>query len=177
LLRRLARSARCASALLLLVPTAASAAFADPWHAFGTELHARVFPIDGPHDLGRNAANRFGGGRGHLGQDLFADCGTPVIAAFGGGVVRGGHEGGAGNYVVIHDPESGEDAVYMHLLNTPRFAEGDVVTTGQRIASVGRTGDADGCHLHFELWTAPGWYKGGHAYDPLGKLRQWDGWS
>jgi murein DD-endopeptidase MepM/ murein hydrolase activator NlpD len=48
---------------------------------------------------------------------------------------------------------------------------------GRRIASVGRTGRADGCHLHFELWTAPGWYRGGRAYDPLGKLRQWDGWS
>ena len=60
----------------------------------------------------------------------------------------------------------------MHLLHEPRLAEGDRVETGQRIASVGRTGRADGCHLHFELWTEPGWYRGGEAYDPLRKLRQ-----
>ena len=49
--------------------------------------HSDLFPIAGPHDLGRNEANRFGGGRGHLGQDMFADCGTPVRAAQGGSVV------------------------------------------------------------------------------------------
>jgi len=86
-------------------------------------------------------------------------------------------QGAAGNYMVIRSDESGEDQVYMHLLNELRFAVGDRVEMGQRIASVGRTGRADGCHLHFELWTAPGWYRGGHAYDPLGKLRQWDSWS
>jgi murein DD-endopeptidase MepM/ murein hydrolase activator NlpD len=139
--------------------------------------HSTVFPIDGPHDLGRNPANTFGGGRGHLGQDMFADCGTPVRVAQGGRVVFVGYQGAAGNYVVIRAGESHEDHVYMHLLHEPRLAVGDRVETGQRIASVGRTGRADGCHLHFELWTEPGWYKGGEAYDPLPKLRRWDGWS
>ena len=92
-------------------------------------------------------------------------------------VVFFGYQGAAGNYIVIRAEESGEDDVYMHLLHAPRLAVGDRVETGQRIASVGRTGDADGCHLHFELWTEPGWYNGGEAYDPLPKLRQWDGWS
>ena len=141
------------------------------------EPHSTLFPIDGPHDLGRNEANRFGGGRGHLGQDMFADCGTPVRAAQGGRVVFVDNEGAAGNYLVIRAAETREEHVYMHLLHEPRLAVGDRVETGQRIASVGRTGRADGCHLHFELWTEPGWYKGGQAYDPLPKLRQWDGWS
>ena len=136
-----------------------------------------MFPIAGPHDLGRNEANTFGGGRGHLGQDMFADCGTPVRAAQRGRVVFAGYQGAAGNYLVVRAAESGDDHVYMHLLNEPRLAVGDRVETGQRIASVGRTGRADGCHLHFELWTEPGWYRGGEAYDPLPKLRQWDGWS
>jgi len=160
----------CAAAILALAPAGASAMFDAP---VGVEQQEHVFPIRGPHDLGRSEANMFGGGRGHDGQDMFADCGTPVIAAAAGRVVRAAYEGAAGNYLVIHDTHSGQDAVYMHLLHTPRFASGEGVVLGQRIASVGRTGDADGCHLHFELWTAPGWFKG-HAYDPLPMLRRWD---
>jgi murein DD-endopeptidase MepM/ murein hydrolase activator NlpD len=165
--------------LLLSFPAGAPAAFGDPTHGIA-ELeppHTALFPIDGPHDLGRNPANRFGGGRGHLGQDMFADCGTPVRAAQGGRVVVAGYQGAAGNYLVIRSDESGEDQVYMHLLHEVRLAVGDRAEMGRRIGSVGRTGRADGCHLHFELWSGPGWYRGGEAYDPLGKLRLWDGWS
>src|SRR4051794_31703598 len=77
--------------------------------ATAEDLHADVFPIDGPHDLGRNEANRFGGGRGHKGQDMFADCGTPVIAARGGRVQFSGYDGAAGNYLVIRAERTRED--------------------------------------------------------------------
>jgi len=176
---RLARGALCALLLSLSIPATAAAAFGDPTLGIAEiqPEHTAVFPIDGPHDLSRWPDNRFGGGRGHDGQDMFADCGTPVRAAQAGRVMFAGYQGAAGNYLVIRSHESGEDQVYMHLLNEPRLAEGDHVEMGQRIASVGRTGRADGCHLHFELWTVPGWYRGGHAYDPLGKLRLWDSWS
>ena len=61
---------------------------------------------------------------------------------------------------------------------SPRpFREGDRVYTGQQIGSVGDTGNAHGCHLHFEMWSAPGWYDGGKAFDPLTSLQAWDGWS
>ncbi len=141
------------------------------------EFRHHVFPIRGKHDLGRSPANRFGGGRGHQGQDMFARCGTPVIAAQGGRVAFVGFHSAAGHYIVIRGTGSGEDYVYMHLRDAPRFSEGDRVATGQRIGAVGATGRADGCHLHFELWTKPGWYRGGEAYDPLAKLREWDSWS
>ena len=48
-----------------------------------------------------------------------------------------------------------------------RSREGDRVDTAGRVGDVGQSGDASGCHLHFELWTQPGWYRGGKAYDPL----------
>ena len=41
------------------------------------------FPLVGAHDYAE-AAGRFGGGRGHQGQDVFAACGTPIVAARGG---------------------------------------------------------------------------------------------
>jgi murein DD-endopeptidase MepM/ murein hydrolase activator NlpD len=62
----------------------------------------------------------------------------------------------------------------MHLQGPAAAKTGDRVYTGQPLGTVGQSGDAHGCHLHFELWSAPGWYKGGHVFDPLPELKQWD---
>jgi murein DD-endopeptidase MepM/ murein hydrolase activator NlpD len=134
----------------------------------------RVFPIAGPHDLGRSPTNGFGGVRGHSGQDLFAACGTPVVASQGGRVRKAGYHPSGGNFVVVTEGQSALDAVYMHLANRPRLRARDPVETGERIGSVGDTGNAVGCHLHFELWSAPGWYAGGEPFDPLPRLQRWD---
>ena len=45
--------------------------------------------------------------------------------------------------------------------------EGETVKTGQQIGVNDDTGNASGCHLHFEMWSAPGWYEGGEVIDPL----------
>jgi murein DD-endopeptidase MepM/ murein hydrolase activator NlpD len=50
---------------------------------------------------------------------------------------------------------------------------GDTVSPGQQLGVVGTTGRSSACHLHFELWTAPGWYRGGTAVDPLPALQSW----
>lgn len=132
-----------------------------------------VFPIRGRHDRGRYETNDFGGGRGHQGQDMFADCGTPLVAALGGVVKRAGTEGAGGNYVVIHGKDR-RDYVYMHLAEPPPVKDGQRVESGQPIGRVGDSGNADGCHLHFELWTAPGWYVGGEPIDTAKLLAAWD---
>jgi murein DD-endopeptidase MepM/ murein hydrolase activator NlpD len=131
------------------------------------------FPILGPHVFGTGAA-AFGGARNHQGQDVFAACGTPLVAAHGGTVKYAGFQARAGNYLVIDNEGAGTDYGYMHLRDAALVATGDRVRTGQPIGFVGDTGDADGCHLHFELWTAPGWYAGGQPIDPLPSLQAWD---
>jgi len=134
----------------------------------------RVFPIAGPHDLGRSPTNGFGGGRGHSGQDMFSACGTPVVASQGGKIRKAGYHPVGGNFVALTEEHTGLDAVYMHLANRPRLRARETVETDERIGSVGDTGNASGCHLHFELWTAPGWYAGGEPFDPLPRLQRWD---
>jgi murein DD-endopeptidase MepM/ murein hydrolase activator NlpD len=62
----------------------------------------------------------------------------------------------------------------MHLRDPALVDQGDRVHTGQPIGYVGDTGDAIACHLHLEMWSAPGWYSGGHPFDPLPSLLDWD---
>jgi len=131
------------------------------------------FPLIGAHDYAESAA-RFGGGRGHQGQDVFAACGTPIVAARGGVVKYREFQSAAGNYVVIDGAHTGVDFGYMHMREEALLAPGDRVKTGQPIGFVGATGHASACHLHVEEWTAPGWYSGGSPFDPLPDLLAWD---
>jgi murein DD-endopeptidase MepM/ murein hydrolase activator NlpD len=152
-------------------PTAAASA--DNRFFFGDHL----FPIRGRHDLGQSETNNFGGGRGHQGQDMFARCGTRLAVARGGRVQYAGFHSAAGYYVVVDAAGTGIDHVYMHLRAPALVRTSDRVFTGQKIGEVGETGRATGCHLHFEMWTAPGWYEGGRPFDPLPSLEGWDAYS
>jgi len=131
------------------------------------------FPIRGPHGYGEFAAG-FGGGRGHQGQDVFAACGTPLVAARGGVVKFKQFHSRAGHYLIVDGEQTGVDYAYMHLASAALVGKGDRVRTGQLIGYVGDTGAASGCHLHFEMWRAPGWYSGGTAFDPRPDLLAWD---
>jgi murein DD-endopeptidase MepM/ murein hydrolase activator NlpD len=75
--------------------------------------------------------------------------------------------------VVIRGARNNRDYVYMHLKKHRPVRVGDRVETGQRIGSVGATGNASGCHLHFELWRGR-WYEGGRALPSVTRnLRRW----
>ncbi|HXV05922.1 MAG TPA: peptidoglycan DD-metalloendopeptidase family protein [Solirubrobacterales bacterium] len=147
--------------------------------SLGFALYRFAFPVAGPHDFG-GPADRFGApraGHTHQGQDVLAACDTPLVAARGGTVQYAGFEANAGNYIVIDGVSTGFDMVYMHLREPSPLKKGMTVRTGQPIGVVGQTGDATACHLHFEIWTAPGWYEGGHPIDPLPFLERWDRYS
>jgi murein DD-endopeptidase MepM/ murein hydrolase activator NlpD len=76
---------------------------------------------------------------------------------------------------VIDGRRTRTDYVYMHLRGNGLVSQGARVGNGERIAKVGRSGNATGCHLHFEMWTKPGWYEGGHFMRSVTKhLRRWD---
>jgi len=139
------------------------------------KLYPEKFPVRARHTYG----DGFGAGRGHEGQDVFAKCGKPLVAARGGRVqYRGNDPGGAGYYLVVDGRFDGHDYVYMHILRRGRARQGERVHTGEQIGRVGQTGNASGCHLHFELWSKPGWYEGGHPMRSVTKnMKKWDRWS
>lgn len=134
-----------------------------------------VFPVRGPHSYG-GSQSRFGAprsGHSHEGQDVMASCGTPLVSAVPGRVQYRAYHGSAGNYVVIDSKGSNVDLVYMHLTRPAVVRPGRRVSAGQRIGSVGATGNAQGCHLHFEYWIGE-WYGGGRPVDPYTYLKAWD---
>lgn len=136
------------------------------------DLHQFIFPIRGKHTYGVSAG-RFGGGRGHQGQDVMANCGIKLVAARGGVVRRSGNQGAAGNYIAITpDAEGIGDQAYLHLAKPSPFKAGDRVYTGQQIGLVGSTGRSSACHLHFEQWTGEIWRS--KAVDPYPALKAWD---
>lgn len=75
-------------------------------------------------------------------------CGKPVYAAAGGEVVKARYgDRLAGNNVSILHP-NGVVTVYYHLENI-LVKPGQKVSAGEQIATIGKTGKASGCHLHF----------------------------
>jgi murein DD-endopeptidase MepM/ murein hydrolase activator NlpD len=147
----------------------------------GFRLLDGKFPVRGRHGYG-GPVQRFGaprsGGRVHQGQDVFASCGTRVVAARGGRVqARGTDPQLYGNWVVIDGRGTRTDYRYAHFLHPASVHDGDHVRTGDRIGRVGKTGNARtvGCQLHFEVWPS-GWQRSGPV-DPLPFLKRWDGWS
>ena len=141
------------------------------------EFRDHVFPIAGPHSY-REGLGDFGAprpGRIHEGKDVWAGCGTPVVAARGGVVQRRGYDDELyGNFVVIDGRKTETDYFYVHLLQTAAPKEGDRVRSGETIGQVGATGNARsvGCMLHLELW--PEGFRKGSPIDPEPLLRAWD---
>lgn len=136
--------------------------------------HSFRFPLDKRHTYG----DGFGAGRGHEGQDVMTRCGVPIHAVRGGRVQTNDVHPAAGNYLVIDGKRTRLDFMYAHMVAPSPLREGARVRTGQLIGDVGQTGNASACHLHFEVWSAPGWYEGGHPLPSVGRLlKTWDSWS
>jgi len=178
---RPARNGRYSFRIGPQTPTAPAARKASTSTALSLAFafYGYAFPILGNHEYGMSAG-RFGAGRSghtHQGQDVMADCGTPLVAARGGIVQFSGYQSAAGNYVVIDGRGTGYDFMYAHMAEPSPLSTGDTVRTGQPIGIVGTTGSSTACHLHFEIWGPPGWYEGGSPFDPLAYLEKWDAYS
>jgi murein DD-endopeptidase MepM/ murein hydrolase activator NlpD len=122
----------------------------------------QAYPVRGAHQYW----DGFGAGRGHDGADVGARCGTPLVAAQAGRVRFAKYHARAGNYLVIDVKESIFDIAYMHLTEPAAVVPGQTVAAGQLVGTVGDTGNASGCHLHFELWEGT-YYGGGAPIDPM----------
>ncbi|MDT7831184.1 M23 family metallopeptidase [Flavobacteriaceae bacterium S356] len=111
-------------------------------------------PITGSLSQTFNANNK------HFAVDIVAKTGTPIKAVADGTVIFSEWTAETG-YVIILKHANGYISVYKHNGNLLK-QQGDLVKSGEVIASVGSTGElTTGPHLHFELWS------GGYAVNPL----------
>jgi Peptidase family M23/LysM domain len=131
------------------------------------------FPVQGPCWFTDTWMAPRGGGRRHEGVDLIAKAGLYVYAAQDGTLSKqtldktGSLSGNAWWL-------SGTDGTYFFYAHLSAFAPdlkvGSKVVAGQIIGFVGRTGNAAGPHLHFEVH--PG---GGAAVNPTPIVKAVDG--
>lgn len=147
-----------------------------------TKTMRYVFPVAGEASFGSSHA-------GYRATDVFADCGTPVVAVTDGQVlevsridrydpdgVQGPDNGGLSVSV------RGDDGVRYYGSHLSALAagidRGVRVRAGQRLGAVGRTGNANNiCHLHFGLsppcaGTGDWWMRRGVIW-PAPYLRAW----
>lgn len=122
-------------------------------YSLGDGLYKGMFCHPCPKNTGISEA--FGADRGeylHKGVDYAANSGTPIYAATDGVVTYchsdGDHNQGYGNCVFISH-SNGLVTKYFHCQSV-LVKEGQQVTRGQQIATVGNTGDSTGPHLHFQ---------------------------
>jgi murein DD-endopeptidase MepM/ murein hydrolase activator NlpD len=114
--------------------------------AWGPRIRTKVVRVR-VSKRSRKVLRRFMGT--HKGVDLSSPMGKDIFAALDGEVVASGTQKGYGNYVAL-DHGNGVVTYYAHC-NRNFVRVGEIVHRGQKIAEVGRTGNATGPHVHFEL--------------------------
>lgn len=97
----------------------------------------------------------------HNGMDIGAGANSNIYAFASGVVVTNKYHYSYGYYTVLghgnYNSSTGEYeyyTLYAHQIRLSSFVKvGDEVLTGQKIGSVGSTGDSTGNHLHFEIYS------------------------
>jgi murein DD-endopeptidase MepM/ murein hydrolase activator NlpD len=166
---RASRSLEPQSAVSAPAP-AASAAVAGPL----------IVPVAGVSaaELSDTFEDVRGGERRHEALDIMAPAGTPVIAAASGSVEKLFRSDAGGNTVYVRSPDRRTIYYYAHLQGyAPGLKDGQEVERGERLGTVGSTGNADRAapHLHFAiLQTDPDapWWEPGTAINPYPLLTE-----
>lgn len=109
-------------------------------------------PVDGwiTSNFGKRISP-FTGEQGiHMGIDVAAPVGTPILAPADGVVIFTGAKAGFGNFIMV---AHGYGVVSRYGHNAQNMVQpGQKVTRGEQIATVGMTGRTTGPHLHYEVW-------------------------
>ena len=116
--------------------------------------------------------DRAGGERLHEAIDIMADEGTPVIAATAGKLEKIFQSDAGGNTLYVRSLDGRTIHYYAHLADyAPGLTEGMRIRRGQKLGSVGSSGNADPSapHLHYAIMrTSPAakWWEPATSVNP-----------
>lgn len=120
----------------------------------GSYNGSMTWPVPASHRITSNFGYRqcpFHGRELHPGIDIGAPSGSAIVASGSGKVIYAGWRGGYGNTIII-DHGDGVTSLYGHQRSGGiRVSTGQHVKAGQRIGTVGSTGNSTGPHLHWEV--------------------------
>ena len=105
------------------------------------------------------------GGRKNDGINIISVKGNPVRAAMSGKVIYRGNELLAWGNLIIIKHENNWTTAYAHL-DKLLVKKGEIIKTGDIIASVGATGNVDKSQLHFQI------RKNSKPFDPIKFLKK-----
>jgi murein DD-endopeptidase MepM/ murein hydrolase activator NlpD len=139
-----------------------------------------IFPVAGQHwswnhkacgynDYYRSSTSSHA--NGHIGNDIMAKMGTPIVAPVAGEVIRAGYSGEVGgNRVTIR--RGNWSFYHAHLKAVARgIVAGKHVKAGDVIGYLGDSGSARGCpHLHFSIYPGDNYQAGVNPYPHLKKV-------
>jgi murein DD-endopeptidase MepM/ murein hydrolase activator NlpD len=104
-------------------------------------------PVSGGASYSDTYGQPRGGGRLHIGVDLSAPVGTPVVAPVDGTVSFSSDAAGGNTFIM-----TGTDGNFYYGAHLSRQGPGSgAVKAGAVIGAVGQTGNASVPHLHFEI--------------------------
>lgn len=113
-----------------------------------------IIPLKGQAKVSSHMARNVGGAY-HQGIDLVTGGDQTVIAAAEGKVSSADFDpDGYGHYLIIRHPND-EYTLYGHMAGPPLVSPPSKVRQGQEIGIMGRSGNASGVHVHFEIVKPP----------------------
>ena len=126
-------------------------------------LSVWYWPTNKPYIITSSYGWRWG--KLHEGLDISGTgYGSPIYAANNGTIERAGYTSINGNYIYINH-NNGYYSVYAHLA-TIDVKEGQAVSMGDKIGTMGQSGYAFGTHLHFSIFRGYP-FVGGYTINPL----------
>ena len=112
----------------------------------------------------------------HTGIDRVCDTDRTLVAIADGVVTRTSGCGQSyGNHIVYRTAD-GKTVLYAHMKDKPTLKVGAKIKAGQKLGTMGNTGNSYGAHLHIEIQSGATWGYGANLLDP-NKYIDWNDYT